>query len=283
MTGRKKFGEILIEAGVLDEKSLKSALILQKLTGKRLGQVLEERRIITERDIAIVLGRQFGLKTVSQIADNPISEEALAIVDGEEALRKQIFPVRLEGKTLLLAMVNPLDRELVEDLSFQTGYQITPLVTTFREIQAAVNHHFHREVKVEVKGIWSILLIDEQDGNRSALGTPLKQSGCQVLQVTSGNEALNLILEHRPHLIVCSLPMVGIDAVDLITSLQRNQRTCKIPLIALSYKSTVEEESRLLEAGYFDFIAKPVHPQRLQIRVKRALQFCYGSGRPKAE
>jgi len=280
MAVRKKFGEILIEAGVLDEKSLKSALILQKLTGKRLGQVLEERRVITERDIAIVLGRQFGLKTVTQIAGNKIPEQVLSCIDGDEALKKQIFPVRIEGKNLLLAMVNPLDMKLIEDLSFRTGYRIIPLVTTFREIQAAVNRHFFREVKVDIKGVWTILLVDEQDGTRSALAAPLKQSGCQVLQVTSGDEALRLILEVRPHLIVCSLPMVGTDAVDFIGSLQRNHATRKIPLIGLSYKSTVEEESRILEAGYFDFIAKPVHPQRLQLRVKRALRFCYGDTPP---
>jgi len=282
MAVRKKFGEILIEAGVLDEKSLKSALILQKLTGKRLGQVLEERRIITERDIAIVLGRQFGLKTVSQIADNQVSEEVLSCIDGDEALKKQIFPVRIEGRNLMLAMVNPLDMEVIDNLSFRTGYRVTPLVTTFREIQAAVSRHFFRELKVDIKGVWTVLLVDEQDGNRSALAAPLKQSGCQVLQVTSGREALNLILEHRPHLIVCSLPMDGMDAVDLITALLNNRATRKIPLIALSYKSTVEEESRLLEAGFFDFIAKPVHPQRLQIRVQRALQFCYGDRPPGA-
>ena len=54
MTRRKRFGEILVEAGAVSEAVLQSALEKQKGTGQRLGVVLEEMGVISEKDIAVV-------------------------------------------------------------------------------------------------------------------------------------------------------------------------------------------------------------------------------------
>jgi DNA-binding response OmpR family regulator len=51
-------------------------------------------------------------------------------------------------------------------------------------------------------------------------------------------------------------------------------------MIALSSKSTAEEEAKLLDVGYHDFIAKPINPLRLVARVKRALSLVYGDNPP---
>lgn len=276
MAVRKKFGEILLDAGVLTEGGLRSALTLQKITGKRLGQVLEERKIITERDIAIVLARQFGLKTVFDIARNSVSEDALATVDSDEALKKLVHPLRLDGKKLSLAVANPLDITTIDDLSFRNGLQIITYVTTAEEVIAGVSAHYLRRDVSKVSGSWLVLVVDEKAGARSVLANALKEFGCQVLQADDGKEALKIILEVSPHLIVTSTLLDGMDGFELQRSLKRNRKTEKIPVIALSYKSTVEEEVRVLESGFFDFIAKPVNPTRLQIRAKRALEIVYG-------
>lgn len=63
MSRRKRFGENLVEAEVLDQAILAKALAQQKVAGKCPDQVLEEGGIVSERDIAVVV-RQFGLKTV---------------------------------------------------------------------------------------------------------------------------------------------------------------------------------------------------------------------------
>jgi DNA-binding response OmpR family regulator len=51
-------------------------------------------------------------------------------------------------------------------------------------------------------------------------------------------------------------------------------------VIALSSKSTAEEEAKLLDMGYHDFIAKPINPVRLVARIKRALKLIYGDSPP---
>jgi hypothetical protein len=68
MAGRKKMGEILIDAGLITPETLQKALQKQRGTGKRLGQVLEAMDVILEEDVATALGRQFGVRQVKGIA-----------------------------------------------------------------------------------------------------------------------------------------------------------------------------------------------------------------------
>lgn len=276
MKQRKKFGEILIEAGVLTDKGLKNALTLQKITGKRLGQVLEERKVITERDIAIVLARQFGLKRVTDIADNTIRPETLTLFEADEALKKLIFPIRQEGMTLLLAMVNPLDVPTIDEISFRTGLRVVPMVTTPKEILAAVDHHYQQGEKITLDRKWKILVVEDQPGTRESLVTTLRKTGAQVLEAADGADGLKKVMELRPHLVVCSVLLKKVDGFELLRTLRQNPSTKRIPVIALSYKTTVDEEVRVLGGGFYDFLAKPANPLRLQARSKRALELVYG-------
>jgi DNA-binding response OmpR family regulator len=70
------------------------------------------------------------------------------------------------------------------------------------------------------------------------------------------------------------------DGLEMFRALQNNVVTRDIPVIALSSKAAAEEEARLLDLGYFDFIAKPINQVRLAARVKRALRSVYGQPAP---
>ena len=78
MAKRKRLGEILLEAKVVDEGQLQAALQRHWSTGRRLGDILKDLGMVTERDIAVALARQFGIKTVSNIAKASFSAELLA-------------------------------------------------------------------------------------------------------------------------------------------------------------------------------------------------------------
>ena len=100
MAKRKRLGEILLEAKVVDEGQLQAALQRHWSTGRRLGDILKDLGMVTERDIAVALARQFGIKTVSNIAKASFSAELLALFDGETAIDKSLFPLKIEGNTL---------------------------------------------------------------------------------------------------------------------------------------------------------------------------------------
>jgi PleD family two-component response regulator len=276
MSKRKRFGEILVEAGALDQEALDKALSQQKSTGKRLGQILEESGIIAERDIAMVVARQFGLKSVSKIAQHPFPAATLTLIDSETALKKLVFPLKVEEKVLSLAMVNPLDIPTLDDISFRTGLRIMPYVTTPSEIIEAVNHHYLKSGQAGDKEWWTVLVVDDQEMVRAAIAAALKKEGFIVIQASNGAEGLKEALQNPPHLIISDTVMPRMDGLEMFRALQTQITTRDIPVIALSSRAAAEEEAHLLEMGYFDFIAKPINPIRLVARTKRALRAVYG-------
>jgi CheY-like chemotaxis protein len=277
-----RFGEILVETKVLTESQLERALEKQKGTGRRLGQILEEMGVVTERDIATTLARQFGFKTVSNIARASFSKELLDLFDGETAMNKMLFPLKLEGTSLFLAMVNPLDIETIENISFKTGLRIVPCVTTPTEIRSAVNCHYFKivEQKQDPDSWWTVLVVDDQDLVRAAILAALKREGYNLLEASNGADGLKIALQEKPHLIIADTIMPRMDGYEMFRAIQGNLSIKHIPVIALSSKSTAEEEAKLLEMGYFDFIAKPINPVRLVARSRHALRIIYGTSPP---
>jgi CheY-like chemotaxis protein len=276
MAERKRFGEVLIEEGVIDADTLALALAEQRRSGKRLGQVLEEQQVVTERDIALALARQFGLKTVQNISQHKFPQSLLDLIDSEIALKKLIFPLRIENKTMYLAMVNPLDMETLDTLSFGTGLRIVPYLTTPQEIHTAINSHYLKALNQPPKGSWwRILVLDNQELSLSVSATALERVGYEVIKCSQADGALTLINQKHPHLVVADVAMAGLNGVDLFNSLQNNIATKHIPVIACSNRATAPEEVRYLDMGFVDFIAKPINALRLVARVKRVLRLCY--------
>jgi len=282
MAKHKRFGEILLEAKVVDESQLQSALERHWGTGRRLGEVLKDMGMVTERDIAVALARQFGFKTVSNIAKATFSTDLLALIDGDTAIDKMLFPLKKVDKTLYLAMVNPLDMETIDNLSFKSGLGVVPCVTTPSEIQSAVNRHYYNIVE-QSHGPdvwWTVLVVDDQALVRSAIMASLEGEGYTMLEASNGAEGLKVAIEEKPHLIIADTVMPLKADYDLYGAIQSNLNIKHIPVIALSPKDSPEEEARLLEMGYFDFIAKPVNPVRLLARTKHVLRITYGNSPP---
>jgi hypothetical protein len=97
MSNRKKFGEILLEMGVISESDLNNALSRQRVSKKPLGQVFEELGVICDEDILQILAQQFNLKRVEEIGRPPVPKEALEMVDAQTALGSLIFPLGINN------------------------------------------------------------------------------------------------------------------------------------------------------------------------------------------
>jgi len=277
MSARKKFGEILVEAGVVKEVALRQALERQKLVGRRIGQVLESMGIISEKDIAVALSRQYGFRTVKDFARYSFPPEVLELIDGAKAKRAQIFPLKVESGNLLLAMVNPLDVAVLDEVSTRTKLRVVPCVTTPKEILAAIQAHY--EAKEETGQAiaaakaewWSVLVADADKAQRARLVEFLKGQGYHVEEAGDGHEALGLALQLSPHLIVIDTSQPErLNAEDLYNSLRGT-----IPFIALG-NGGIDEELELFSLGVNDYLSKPLHQGRLAARIKRALQLVYG-------
>jgi type IV pilus assembly protein PilB len=134
---RNKIGECLVQAGLVTEEDLRTALAEQKGTGERLGVVLVRLNLATEKQIAKALGLQLGFPYVN-LGEAPPDPSAVVLIPKEVSLKRVCIAVGLEKNLLTVAMSDPLLFSLVQDLEFQTGYRIKQLVATRTDIIEAI-------------------------------------------------------------------------------------------------------------------------------------------------
>ena len=135
---RNKIGECLVQAGLVTEEDLRTALAEQKGTGERLGVVLVRMNLATEKQIAKALALQLGFPYVN-LGETPPDPSAVVLIPKEVSLKRVCIAVGLEKNLLTVAMSDPLLFSLVQDLEFQTGYRIKQLVATRVDIIEAIH------------------------------------------------------------------------------------------------------------------------------------------------
>ncbi len=273
MNNRKRFGELLLEMGVISENDLVTALSRQRVSKKPLGQVFEELGVICDQDILRILAQQFNLQKVEEIGRPPVPKEVLELIDGDMALENLIFPLGIGNGKLLIATSDPLAFSAMDELAFRTGLQVEPYLATPTEIIRAIRKYYLQDTEVHDNQNQTLLVIDDQQPYREALCNHMQKEGYSVMQAESGTDALKLVLSRAPKLIMLEMGLRGMDGKDVFRTLQTNSLTRQIPVIALSSRAYPEEEAKCLDMGFFDFIAKPYNYIRFMARVRRALCF----------
>jgi len=137
----KKIGQILIESGKVSEEQLDLALKEQKQTGEQLGIILQRLGIVTEKEIARVLASQAGVAYVT-LAEEWIQQEALDMVPNDFAEAHRVLPLSIRGKTLVLAMANPLDLDAIDAAGKLTGHYIEVVHASESEIKEGLLQHY---------------------------------------------------------------------------------------------------------------------------------------------
>ena len=171
---RRKLGELLIETGLLSPEKLKEALHIQRDSGKRLGQILMDMKIISEEEIAFAVAMQLKIPYMD-LANQEIPERIIGTIPEEVARKFVCIPIRLKNTVLDVAMADPLDLNILKDLQFITGYKIKPVISTTTQIMDALQEYHHPE-----KTIGEVA--DELDGDEIMEFLPEKEEIEEVEQ-----------------------------------------------------------------------------------------------------
>jgi type IV pilus assembly protein PilB len=116
-----------------------------------------------------------------------------------------------------------------------------------------------------------VLVVDDDDGLLSALSDLLTAENYDVVLARTGAEALNVVYQDPPHLILTDLLMPDTTGLELLRKLRGDLSTCQIPCLVLTAAGDVDSETQAIDAGADDYITKPVEGGRLLSRVRRAL------------
>ncbi|HEV7500034.1 MAG TPA: response regulator, partial [Vicinamibacteria bacterium] len=134
---RKGLGAILREADLISDGQLRDALSAQKTFGERLASVLVRQCTLTEKFAVTYLGRQLGVPGVD-LSKQEIDLELLKTVPLELCERHLVFPVKLAGARLQIAMADPNDLKLVSEIEFKTGARLSPMIALDASIKNAI-------------------------------------------------------------------------------------------------------------------------------------------------
>lgn len=118
----------------------------------------------------------------------------------------------------------------------------------------------------------TILIVDDEPKNRSLLEVLLKPEGYLTVTANSGEEALAIVAEKPPDLILLDVMMPGLDGHDVAAKLKGNPATRNLPIIMLSALGDRGSKLAGLNAGAEDFLTKPIDRVELWVRVRNLLR-----------
>jgi two-component system cell cycle response regulator DivK len=117
----------------------------------------------------------------------------------------------------------------------------------------------------------SVLLVEDNEDNRTIYTTILRHCGHEVAEAGTGEEGIRLARELRPGVILMDVAMPGIDGWEATRRLKADPITAHIPVIALTAHAMAEDRLRATEAGCESYLAKPIEPRRVVEEVEKLL------------
>ena len=118
----------------------------------------------------------------------------------------------------------------------------------------------------------TILVVEDEPAIQELISYNLKQAGHQALKADNAEQAMNLVQNELPDLILLDWMLPGMSGVELARRLRTDKRTRTIPIIMLTARSEEQDKLTGLETGADDYITKPFSPRELNARVKAVLR-----------
>lgn len=136
-----QLGELLVTSGIISQAQLEEALQQQRDTKQRLGEIFLEKSFITEKVLAEVLEFQLGFPLV-HLYNIDIDPQAVKLLPEEAAREYEAIPIALVKNKLQVALIDPLNFSVIEQLQLITGKEIQPLLGLRSEVEQALSKFY---------------------------------------------------------------------------------------------------------------------------------------------
>ncbi|MCE5202692.1 MAG: Flp pilus assembly complex ATPase component TadA [Actinomycetia bacterium] len=163
----KRFGKVLIQAGLITEEQLAEAL--SQADGRSLTAVLVDENIATEQRIAQAVAESMGLAFVD-LGAYEIDPNAAMMLSSDLAKRHSVLPIKVQDDQLVVAMADPANIFAIDDLRIVTGYEIRPVVATESDVLSAIEKFatMHQDVDRMVGDIEDVSVETEREEEAAA-------------------------------------------------------------------------------------------------------------------
>ncbi len=138
---QSQIGELLLRENLITREQLDKALAEQQQGGTRIGFTLVSNGALSETELTRLLSRQYRVPAVD-LSEVEVDSKILQLVPADFASKHLVLPLRRVGRTLTVAMVNPTDLGVVDDLKFITRFDVDAVVAGEYSLRMAIDKYY---------------------------------------------------------------------------------------------------------------------------------------------
>ena len=139
----RRLGEILVRREVITQEQLQRALDFQRREGGLLGEILVKLGYVNEMDIVQALTVQYGFPYLP-LEGYELNSEVVKLVPENVARQYRVIPLDVMGNILTVAMSNPLNEKAVEDIEMITKKKVQVFISTVTSVYEALNRLYRK-------------------------------------------------------------------------------------------------------------------------------------------
>ncbi len=190
-SAERRTGQLLVERGLITPEQLEKALAQQRETGARLGFCLISMGLVPESKLVQLYSERYGVPAVD-LHDFDLDPKLLKLVPPDFASKHLVLPVQRRGRTLVVAMAEPANLNVIDDLKFITRFDIEPVVTGEHSLRMAIERYYEvaaarlGELLEELEEQEIELVEDQQEEDLSAAALREQVEDAPVVRLING-------------------------------------------------------------------------------------------------
>jgi type IV pilus assembly protein PilB len=157
----ERLGDLLVHEGLITREQLERALQEQRQNGTRVGYNLVKLGFIAETELTKMLARQFKMPAVD-LSRFEVDPRIAKLIPAELAIKHLVLPLKRDGRTLTVAMADPTNLGVLDDLKFITRYDIFPVIGGEFTLKSAIEKLYESSADTQVADLLSV--IDDMEG-----------------------------------------------------------------------------------------------------------------------
>jgi type IV pilus assembly protein PilB len=160
----ERIGDLLIREKLISKEQLQKALDEQRQNGTRVGYNLVKLGFIQETELTKTLARQYKMPAVD-LSRFELDPKIAKLVPADLATKHLVLPLKRDGRTLTVAMADPTDLGVLEDLKFITRYDIFPVIAGEFTLRGVIEKHYGSPDDQQMQNLMATIdeLTDESD------------------------------------------------------------------------------------------------------------------------
>jgi type IV pilus assembly protein PilB len=152
----ERLGELLIREGLITREQLERALQEQRQNGTRVGYNLVKLGFIQETELTKMLARQYKMPAVD-LSRFEVDPRIAKLIPGELAIKHLVLPLKRDGRTLTVAMADPTNLGVLDDLKFITRYDIFPVIGGEFTLKGAIEKLYENSADTQIADLMSVI------------------------------------------------------------------------------------------------------------------------------